>query len=558
MIGKTMAAKRSTSANSDAAGPERKAAKRANSAAGKSRQTHGAGSEQAAGHPSGDAAGRTQVQDAIGDLEARYKDLFESALDVILVVDASGNILDINRQGETLSGFTRAELLQSNVLRDLIIPEDREALGGVFRELIAGKSQIHEVRWRAKDGRVIALEGSSSPCFSREGEFLSMRCILRDITARKEMEQALRLTQFSVDHAGDAIFWLAPDGRFLYANSTACRRLGYSREELLSMTVHDIDPNFPAEVWPDHWRELKQRGSFTFESRHRAKDGRIFPVEITVNFLAFAGGEYNCAFAREITERKRAEEALRKAHDELEQRVEQRTAELARSNTDLQQFAYSASHDLQEPLRMMSSYLQALDQESREGLSEQARNFIHLSLDAAARMQRLINDLLAYAYVGTREEALESVDSGAVVDQVIADLAVAIRRERAEVTRDELPRVTADPTLLSQLFQNLIGNAIKFRGAQPPRVHVSARQSGREWVFSVRDNGIGIAPKDFSRIFVVFQRLHAAEQYPGTGIGLAICKRVVERHLGRIWCDSEPGKGTTFHFSLPQQQGSGA
>ena len=377
-----------------------------------------------------------------------------------------------------------------------------------------------------------------------------------DAAGGRPTDEALRLTQFSLDHAGDAVFWLCPDGRFMYANLTACDRLGYSRDELLSMTVHDIDPNFPAEVWPEHWKQLKQRGSFTFESRHRAKDGRVFPVEVTINYLEFAGREYNCAFARDITERKRAEEELRKAHDELEKRVQQRTAELARSNADLQQFSYGASHDLQEPLRMMGSYLQALEEDSRDKLDEHARDFIRLSQSAVQRMQQLIDGLLSYAYVGTRGEEYEKVDSNQVVDQAIEDLGEMIRQDGAEVTREKLPTMTADPMLLRQLFQNLIGNAIKFHGPQRPRVHVSARHSGQQWVFSVRDNGIGIEPKNLSRIFAVFERLHPAERYPGTGIGLAICKRVVERHKGRIWCDSEPGQGTTFHFSIPKRQRS--
>ena len=524
-----MAAKRSTSAESDAAGSEPTVNKKTGST---------------------DCG---PAEESREDLEARYRDLFESASDVILMADADGNILDINRQGEKLSGFTREDLRSSNLLRDLVVPEDREAMVGVLENLIAGKSQVYEVRWRAKDGRLLAFEGSSSPHVSPDGEFVSTRCILRDVTERKEAEKSLRLTQFSLDHAGDAVFWMGADARLIYANLTASRRLGYSREELLSMTVHDIDPNFPAEVWSTHWEEIKQRGVFTFESDHRAKDGRVFPVEITVNYLKFAGREYNCAFARDITERKRAEEALRSAYEEMEQRVEERTAELARSNADLQQFAYVASHDLQEPLRMMGSYLQALEQDSRDRLDERTRSFIHLSLNAAERMQQLISDILAYAYVGTRGEEFETVDSNAIVDQVIADLGETIRRDRAEVTRDELPTMAADPTLLTQLFQNLIGNAIKFHGDQPPRVHVSCKQSGKEWVFSVRDNGIGIDSKHLSRIFAVFERLHAVEKYPGTGIGLAICKRVVERHKGRIWCESEPGKGATFHFSIPKQ-----
>jgi PAS domain S-box-containing protein len=370
------------------------------------------------------------------------------------------------------------------------------------------------------------------------------------------VEQALRLTQFSVDYAGDAVFWLCPDGKFTYANVMACKKLGYSREELLSMTVHDIDPNFPAEVWPEHWEELKRRGAFTFESLHRSKDGKDFPVEITVNYLAFEGSEHNCAFARDITERKQAQEALQRAHDELELQVDQRTAELKRSNRDLAQFAFTASHDLQEPLRMMTTYLTTLQQQYGDGLAEPARKWIGLSLDSGRWMQQLINDLLSYAHVGTREEHFETLDANEVVNQVITHLGEMIESNSASVTHDDLPAVTAGVTLMTELLQNLVSNAIKFHSQEPPVVHISAREAGGEWVFSVQDNGIGIDAKYVDRIFKIFERLHPSDRYPGSGIGLAVCKRVVERHGGRIWCESELGKGTTFFFSLPKAEDS--
>jgi PAS domain S-box-containing protein len=400
-------------------------------------------------------------------------------------------------------------------------------------------------------GNEITVEIRAAPVLDKTGQVVQIVETCRDITERKRAEKALRLTQFSVDRAVDAVFWLGPDAKFIYANEMACKRLGYSADELLSMTVHDIDPNFPAEVWPSHWKDLKQRGSFTFESLHRAKDGTMLPVEITVNHIEFEGHEYNLALARDITERKQAHEALQKAHDELEVRVEQRTAELKQSNRDLAEFAFRASHDLQQPLRMMSSFLLTLRQECRDDLDETAQKWIDLSVDAGQRMQRLINDLLSYAHVGTRERHFETLDANALVDQVIADLQAMIESNGAEVKRGELPTVTADATLMMELLQNLISNAIKFHGHEPPRVHVSAESSGSEWIFSVRDNGIGIEPKYRDQIFAVFERLHSTDTYPGSGIGLAICKRVVERHGGRIWCESEPGQGTTFYFSVP-------
>jgi PAS domain S-box-containing protein len=247
----------------------------------------------------------------------------------------------------------------------------------------------------------------------------------------------------------------------------------------------------------------------------------------------------------DVTEEKRAEERLRAL-----------LAELARSNRELEQFAYVASHDLQEPLRMVSSYTQLLEKRYRDKLDDDAREFIHYAVDGARRMQRLINDLLEFSRVSTRGKPLERVDANEVLGAVRANLAAAIDETQALVTNGELPVIAADATQLGQLLQNLIGNAIKFHGVAAPRVHVSACDGAGEWTFSVKDNGIGIEREYFERIFVIFQRLHAGQQYPGTGIGLAVCKRIVERHGGRIWVESEPGTGTTFFFSIPKSPGA--
>jgi light-regulated signal transduction histidine kinase (bacteriophytochrome) len=217
----------------------------------------------------------------------------------------------------------------------------------------------------------------------------------------------------------------------------------------------------------------------------------------------------------------------------------------------LEQFAYVASHDLQEPLRMVSSYTQLLARRYKGKLDADADEFIAFAVDGALRMKRLLNDLLAYSRVSTRGHPLRSISSEAVLDQTLANLQVAITESQATITHDPLPIVLADQTQLLQLFQNLIANALKFRAEQPPEVHISAEARGREWLFSIRDNGIGIDPQFADRIFVIFQRLHNQADYPGTGIGLAICKRIVERHAGRIWVESQPGQGATFYFTLP-------
>jgi signal transduction histidine kinase len=252
-------------------------------------------------------------------------------------------------------------------------------------------------------------------------------------------------------------------------------------------------------------------------------------------------------------------EDLKESHEELtaltatlERRVADRTAELARSNAELEQFAYVASHDLQEPLRMISSYTQLLARRYEGLLDDKARKYVNYTVDGAIRMQALINDLLAYSRVGTRGKPLETTDSHAVLGEAIRNLAATIEENRAIITNDDLPTVRADASQLMLVFQNLLSNAIKFRGGDLPRAHVSAQDRQCEWVFSVRDNGIGIEPQHAERVFVIFQRLHTREEYPGTGIGLAVCKRIVERHGGKIWFESEPGNGATFFFTVPK------
>jgi signal transduction histidine kinase len=225
-------------------------------------------------------------------------------------------------------------------------------------------------------------------------------------------------------------------------------------------------------------------------------------------------------------------------------------AELIRSNHDLEQFASVASHDLQEPLRMVTGYLQLIEQRYKDKLDADGHEFIGFAVNGARRMQQLINDLLAYARVDSRGKPFEPTDCNQVLEDVLANLTHAVEQSGAAITHDPLPTLDADATQLAQLFQNLIGNAIKFRGAEPPRIHVGAQRKNGDWQLSVSDNGIGIEARHFERIFAMFQRLHTAEQYPGTGIGLAICKKIVERHGGQIWVESEPGKGSTFHFTL--------
>jgi len=250
-------------------------------------------------------------------------------------------------------------------------------------------------------------------------------------------------------------------------------------------------------------------------------------------------------------------EALVEANTGLERKVEERTSELEQSNADLAQFAYVASHDLKEPLRMVTSYVQLLERRLGKTLDEESKEFMGFAVDGAKRMRGLIDDLLAYSRVGTKSKPFERVSSEEIVGAALQNLKIAIDESEAEVKLGELPDLIADPTQLTQLFQNLIANAIKFRGDKKPVVFVGAQKDGRQWKFSVRDNGIGIDKEYLEQIFLIFQRLHKRTEYEGSGIGLAVCKKIVERHGGKISVESEPGQGTTFSFGIPAAEGRG-
>jgi light-regulated signal transduction histidine kinase (bacteriophytochrome) len=275
-------------------------------------------------------------------------------------------------------------------------------------------------------------------------------------------------------------------------------------------------------------------------------DGTEFESESSRSILRDSDGRAVgfIAVERDVTERKLMQEQLQRTLDELK-----------RSNTELQQFAYVASHDLQEPLRMVSSYVQLLERRYKGKLDSNADEFIQFAVDGSNRMQTMIQALLLYSRVNTRGKPPEPTDCEDILSQTMQNLQAAITERNAEVTHDPLPTIQADGIQMVQLFQNLIGNGIKFQQeGQRPHVHISAEDKGADWLFAFRDNGIGIDPEFKERIFVIFQRLHGREKYPGTGIGLSVCKRIVERHGGTIWVESEPGKGAAFKFTIPKHR----
>lgn len=366
--------------------------------------------------------------------------------------------------------------------------------------------------------------------------------------------------------AQDGILILdAETGQVVDANPFMKELLGYSQEEFLGRKLWEIGPFKGEDASKSAFAELQVNDRLHYEGLPlEAKDGRRVEVEFISNaYLVDATRLIQCNI-RDITERMRVNQALETANKEMAFQIEEKgkradelvmiNAELARSNAELEQFAYVATHDLQEPLRAVASCVQLLQKRYEGQLGEKAQEFITHAVDGTKRMQTLINDLLAYSRISTHAQVFASTNCEMVLQEALANLMIAIAESGAVVTQDALPTVSGDATQLRQLFQNLIGNALKFRGERPPEIHIGAVRNNGDWRFSVADNGIGMEPQYFERVFLVFQRLHTRKDYQGTGIGLAICKKVVERHGGRIWAESEPGQGATFRFTIPERK----
>ena len=483
--------------------------------------------------------------------EAKYRGLLEAAPDAMVVVNHSGDIVLLNVQAEKQFGYRRDELLGQKVKN--IIPEgfaERLIADGIRTAAEALAQQIGtgiELYGLRKDGTEFPIEIMLSPLESAEG--ILVTAAIRDISVRKTAEKHLAQMEARyrglLEAAPDAMVVVNQSGGIVLLNVQAEKQFGYRRDELVGEMVKNIIPEgFAERLAADALRSpedaLAQQIGTGIELYGRRKDGGGFPIEIMLSPLESAEGILVTAAIRDITARKTAE-----AH--LVRKVE----ELNRSNQELEQFAYIASHDLQEPLRMVASYTQLLSRRYKGKLDSDADEFIAFAVDGASRMQRLIKDLLAYSRVGTKGKDLLDVSSEDVLRQALINLRGAIEESGALVTHDFLPTILADETQLVQLFQNLVGNAIKYQKPGVPRVHISASNNGdNKWIFSVQDNGLGIESRYLEKIFGVFQRLHKRDEFAGTGIGLAICKKIVERHGGSISVESRFGEGSTFRFAL--------
>ncbi|RKP43891.1 sensor histidine kinase [Trinickia fusca] len=488
---------------------------------------------------------------AVAEL-AEQKEMLDVTLsgigDGVIAVDVDGRVTFFNRVAEALTGWRQAAVIGQHIESVLTFRRgpDKEVVENpalvAMRERRRVAGPPGEPLLIARDDGEAHIDASSAPTFDVAGTLLGAVIVLHDVLERERAEERFRL---AVEASPNAMVMVDARGTIELINSQTERLFGYKRDELLGQPVEMLVPlRFRA-------KHVAHRDAFLHAPAARPmgvgrdlfgirRDGTEFPIEIGLNPIETAEGVFVLSAIADVTERKRAELELR-----------QRSEELARSNQDLEQFAYVASHDLQEPLRAVAGPLQLLQRRYQGQLDARADEFIGHAVDGATRMQALIDDLLSYSRVGRLEDPQQNIDSGEVLTLALRNLTAVIDESHAHITHDAMPIVRAIPTQLTLLFQNLLGNAIKFRSQDRPlRVHVGVTALADEWQFSIKDSGIGIDAQYFDRIFLIFQRLHTRREYPGTGLGLALCKRIVEHHGGRIWVESTPNEGTTFFFTL--------
>jgi chemotaxis family two-component system sensor kinase Cph1 len=509
------------------------------------------------------------------DSRHKYFDLYNFAPVGYFTLDADGIILDVNLTGASLLGVERLNLLKKAFIQYIEYDCRKKFHDHIVNVLQIGQELSVNIKLLKRNGSFYAhLE--TVKVLNNHGNFKEFRMTVSDINELKNTEESLKEIKHNlelkvdertqelksaneynrslIEASLDPLVTIGPDGKITDVNNSTEKFTGRTRNELIGTDFSDYFTE-PKKAREGYQKVFKEGFVLDYPLEIKNKNGFstsvLYNASVYKNEFKEVKGVF--ATARDITGMKKAEMKLRKYQDSLEKKVKERTKALEQSNKELKEFAYVASHDLKEPLRMITSFLQLLEHRYKDKLDPDANDFIEYAVEGAKRMDKMINDLLEYSRIGNQEREFEYLQSEQLLKTVLMNLKPTIEDTNAIITHDPLPLIFANEQMMIQLFQNIISNSIKYHGEKNPEIHISADNVNDEYIFAIKDNGIGIDQNHLERIFIIFKRLHTREEYEGTGIGLAIVQKIVQKHRGKMWVESELGKGTTFYFTIPNR-----
>ncbi len=521
-----------------------------------------------------DISVQKKAEIALRNSEELFRLIFDQSPLGSLITSLEYTPQRINNAFSQMLGYSKKELL-SMKFPEFTHPEDLEKEFQLLKLVNSGEIDNYSIekRYIHKNGEIIWINLFVSAVKDQTNTIVRLLALAEDITERKKAEYEIQRLANVVETSEDAIITKSLDGRILSWNKGAEHVYGYSAQEVLGKNISILSPPEIENELDEFIDKIKLKIKVNnYETIRLTKDNKLINISITCSPVYDTSGKLIAVsnISRDITERKEAEKKLKEYtdkisninkmlnieigdHEKAEMKLDRLIHKLKSSNEELEQFAYVSSHDLREPLRMIISFLKLLKENYSDNLDDDANDFINYAVDGAKRMDMMINDLLEYSRIGSEEREFNYIMSQKILETVLINLKPLIDDTDTIVTHDPLPLIYANEQQMIQLFQNIVGNSIKYRGKETPKIHISSENVDDEYIFSVKDNGIGIKPGDLERIFTMFKRLHTREEYEGTGIGLTISQKILQKHRGRIWVESEPGKGTTFYFSIPNR-----
>ena len=481
--------------------------------------------------------------------EERYTSLFENAPVSYILLDGHGILTQANAKWLEMIGYEKDEVTGKKFDVFLAPASQREFKKCLFNLKTRGHVSEYELEIMKKDGDSIVLSMDAKRLF--DDDDIIIYCVLRDITDQMKVIERLRLTQHSMDMANFLIFWIDPEGKFIYVNDSVSDILGYGKEDLLNMSVHDIDPYYPYGKRKEHWKELRKDKLIVFESMHIKKNGEQYPVLICDQYIEFGGREYEFAYVTDISDIKEKENDMMSYQLSLEKELNSRISEIEDSKEELASFAGHMSMHVKDSIMITLLNLKMLKRKHGKELGPEPKRLLGKAIDAATSIETFVGEIQMFASIGKSDEEFQSFNVLESIETAISNLKEPIEERKAKINVKKMPEIYAKKSLITLLFENLISNSINFCGERFPKVTISFEELDTGHVFYVKDNGVGIPERYLEKAFEAFWTADDDEGRTSKGIGLALCKRIVRHHGGKIWIESAVGKGSVFQFTIP-------